>query len=80
MSDIHHTFTLKVVSQDSPQIKEKLFNLVQSYHANVNLIKTTASQKANYLALTFQLSNIDQGSLDQIYQALTNHRFVQWVL
>lgn len=72
-------FKIKLVCDQALATKE-ILALIKAYHHDLELKQGSFSKQKKYLSFTLTLHRIEQPALDSIYQSLSKHPQIKWVL
>ncbi|QQS16954.1 MAG: DUF493 family protein [Neisseriales bacterium] len=75
-------FVIKVVVRYQDDIIQTLLDVIQQYapHTTAHHIKTRPSRASQYIGLSITIQATSRLQLDSLYQALTAHSCVRFVL
>ena len=75
-------FPIKVMGLDSPDFHASVNEIAEKHDANFSRHETKEkkSSSGKYTSLTLNIHAKDKPQLDNIYQDLTEHELVKWVL
>ncbi len=75
-------FPVKVTGTTSDVFRSEIIAIAERHDAQFNAGEVTErlSKNKNYLALTLYIWAIDRAQLDALYQELTAHEHVKWVM
>jgi putative lipoic acid-binding regulatory protein len=75
-------FPLKIMGRNVAELKPVILQFVQQHAPDFdpNTVQTRDSKNGNYIALTCTINAISRAQLDAIYQALSKHPLVAYML
>ncbi len=79
--EFFETFSIKLVALQSKELAlflETLCTAYQQHTATLQASKT--SRNKNYHSFNLKLENIEKSTLDEIYEKLSKHKDIKWVI
>ena len=76
-------FPIKVMGEKSATLQAEIVQVVCTHSPNFteeDMLTVRQSKQGNYLSFTLTVPVVSQAQLDALYQALTAHANVKWVL
>ena len=82
MIDFPCNFPIKIIYMNQPGVTDELIAIIRRHHPELPLeaIKLQTSRQDNFVSMTATVLAKEQGSLDRLYQELTQHTHIKMVL